>query len=173
LKITTRTLRRWSQAFAASLSETARRQGRKRHYTGDDIAMLERACQYIADGQSLADTAEQLPVITPDEKPTALVLAPEMQQVMARVAGTISEHENKIEQLEAATSYQTEVDARRTPKPLPRMGKHVQIFSPDGLVGNHIASCGYSVCNCRLLWFIRCHGCTHLAWPISDATGSP
>ena len=127
----------------------------------------------IGQVQSLADTAEHLPVITPDEKPTALVLAPEMQQVMARVADTISEHENKIEQLEAATSYQTEVDARRTPKPLPRMGKHVQIFSPDGLVGNHIASCGYSVCNCRLLWFIRCHGCTHLAWPISDATGSP
>jgi len=90
--------------------------------------MLERARQYIADGQSLADTAEQLPVITPDEKPTALVLAPEMQQVMARVADTISEHENKIEQLEAATSYLTEVEAwrslswlerRRTPKPLP------------------------------------------------------
>ena len=28
---------------------------------------------------------------------------------------------------------------------------------------NHIVSCGYSVCNCRLLWFIR----TRLAWPIS------
>ena len=128
LDITTRTLRRWSQAFAESLSESARRQGRKRHYSGDDIAMLQRAKQFIADGLNLAEVAEQLPVITPDEKPTAVALTPEAQQVMARVADKLSEHEKQIARLESRTDYLTELEAwralpwlerRRTPRPKP------------------------------------------------------
>ena len=128
LDITTRTLRRWSQAFAASLSESARRKGRKRHYSGDDIAMLERAKQFIADGLNLSEAAVQLPVITPDEKPSAVALTPEAQQVMARVADKLSAHEKQIARLESQTDYLTAVEEwralpwlerRRTSKPKP------------------------------------------------------
>ena len=121
LEITKRTLRRWSNAFESSLSEPARRHGRKRFYSGEDIATLERAQQYIAEGMSLAEVAEQLPVITPDDKPTALILAPEVHAAIISVSDRQDDMQAQLEYLLAREKWRTLSwwERRKTDQPKP------------------------------------------------------
>ena len=96
LFISPRTLARWCIAFEQSLSETASRRGRKRFFTSADIQQLQKAQTMLNEGLTIEATAQQLPVITPEEEQqTALVLAPEhayqLGQLVTQAEGLVQE----------------------------------------------------------------------------------
>lgn len=87
LNVSRRTLRRWSVAFADSLSPGAARKGKRRSYDGEDVETLRRAGKFMEDGLSTKQAAEVLPVRDKnDETSTALVLAPEAQVAILQIA---------------------------------------------------------------------------------------
>lgn len=107
LDISTRTLRRWSVAFAAALSPSAARKDRRRGYSSQDIQTLRRAQQELAQGKTLAEIAPGLPVVDPEQPSTALTLSPEANLALgqalertARVSETVSDHDERLEKLE-------------------------------------------------------------------------
>ena len=79
LEISTRTLRRWSTAFGSALGSAARRKGKRRGYTSQDIQTLRLAQQELAQGRTLKQIAPGLPVVDASAPSTALVLSPEAE----------------------------------------------------------------------------------------------
>jgi DNA-binding transcriptional MerR regulator len=108
LGVNPRTLRRWSVAFSKSLSESARKTGRKRGYTSDDISRLEQARDLLAEGKTIKEVAELLPPAEQSSTASALILAPEaniaLGQALERTKhlGYVTEdHEDRIKLLES------------------------------------------------------------------------
>jgi len=108
LDISPRTLRRWSVAFEAALSFSARRKGKRRAYSGQDIDTLRRAQQEIVSGRTLSEIAPGLPVVDPDAPTSALVLSPEQSFVLGqlsersdRMTETVTDHDDRLAALEA------------------------------------------------------------------------
>ena len=108
LGISTRTLRRWSVAFTASLGPEAARKGRRRAYSSQDIGILRRAQEELAQGRTLAEVAPSLPVVEPEAPSTALTLSPEANLALgqalertARMSHAVSEHDDRLDRLEA------------------------------------------------------------------------
>ena len=107
LGISTRTLRRWSTAFSNSLSAGARRRGRKRSFDGQDVATLRQASELLDDGLTLAQIAERLPAIEPNQPVTALTLSTEASMALgqalertARLTDDVSDLDVRVDQLE-------------------------------------------------------------------------
>ena len=112
LDVTTRTLRRWSKAFGVSLSETARRSGKKRFYQGSDVEVLRTAQDQLREGKSIAEVAASLPQAASGSTESALVLSPEQNIVLGEVRERtrhldfVSEdHEDRLKRLEAELAY--------------------------------------------------------------------
>lgn len=110
LSISTRTLRRWSTAFKAALSSSARRQGRKRAYSSRDVDALRRAQAELDQGRSLAEVARSLSVVDREVPGTALMLSPEQNIALgqalertARMAESVTDHDQRLADLEAWT----------------------------------------------------------------------
>lgn len=104
LSISTRTLRRWAKAFKSSLSETAKRESRKRYFDGMDIETLKRAKELLDEGFTIAETATRLTVRT-DEKTHALMVPGEM----AMIVGQIQERSQRlVEEIEKQGEIQDE-----------------------------------------------------------------
>jgi len=108
LDISPRTLRRWSVAFEAALGSSARRKGKRRAYSSQDIETLRRAQQELASGRTLAEVSPGLPVVDPDAPASALVLSPEQSFVLGqlsersdRMADTVTNHDDRLADLEA------------------------------------------------------------------------
>ncbi|MCK5600310.1 MerR family transcriptional regulator [Candidatus Pacearchaeota archaeon] len=83
LKISTRTLRRWSAAFKIALSETASRKGRKRFFDGHDIKTLQIAQEMLNERMTLIEIAPRLTVRTSEET-TALMLPTEVSMAIGQ-----------------------------------------------------------------------------------------
>lgn len=112
LDVTTRTLRRWSKAFAGSLSETASRSGKKRFYQGSDVEVLRIAQEELRQGKTVKEVAASLPKAATGSTETALILSPEQNIVLGEVRERtrhldfVSEdHEDRLKQLEAELVY--------------------------------------------------------------------
>lgn len=108
LDVSTRTLRRWSLAFESALSASARRKGKRRAYSSQDIATLRRAQQELARGRTLAEVAPSLPVLEVDAPTTALVLSPEANLALgqalertSRLSDSVTDHDDRLAALEA------------------------------------------------------------------------
>ncbi len=107
LEISTRTLRRWSVAFAGSLSEGARRKGRRRAYSSQDVDTFRKAQAMLGQALTIEQVAARLPIIQPGEPTTALTLSPEANLALgqalertARVSETVSDHDDRLKRLE-------------------------------------------------------------------------
>ncbi len=107
LDISTRTLRRWSAAFATALSPSSAHKGRRRAYSSQDIETMRRAQHELAQGRTLAEIAPSLPVVDPEAPATALTLSTEatlaLGQALERTSvltETVSDHDDRLEQLE-------------------------------------------------------------------------
>jgi len=107
LDISPRTIRRWSVAFESALSSSARRKGKRRAYSAQDIDTLRRAQQEIAGGRTLTEVAPGLPVVDPDAPASALVLSPEQSFVLGqlsersdRMSETVAGHDDRLADLE-------------------------------------------------------------------------
>ena len=83
LDVSPATLRRWSDLFAAALSEDAapEESGTRRRYSEDDLAVLRYAARLLADGHQLEEVVELLRMATPadlaPEPPEARQFQPE------------------------------------------------------------------------------------------------
>lgn len=107
LDVSTRTLRRWSVAFSGSLSEGARRKGRKRSYTSQDMETLQRAGKMIASGLTLAQVSERLPVVDSEQAPSPLTISPEVSIAIgtalertSRMAESMSDYDVRLDRFE-------------------------------------------------------------------------
>ena len=107
LNINPRTLRRWSTAFAASLSEPAKRKGQKRFYAGEDVETLRMAQVELRKGKTIVEVAAILPPAATGTTATALTLAPEQNIVLGEVrekANSLTlrsdDHDQRIVELE-------------------------------------------------------------------------
>ena len=107
LGISTRSLRRWCVAFTNSLSAGARRRGRKRSFTGQDVATLRQAGELLDAGLTLAQIAERLPAISADQPVTALTLSTEASMALgqvlertARLSDNMSEIDDRLDRFE-------------------------------------------------------------------------
>jgi len=112
LDVTTRTLRRWSKAFAGSLSETASRSGKKRFYQGSDVEILRIAQEGLRQGKTSKEVAASLPEAARGSTETALTLSPEQNIVLGEVRERtrhldfVSEdHEDRLKRLERELAY--------------------------------------------------------------------
>ncbi len=101
LRVSTRTLRRWSATFAGSLSESGRRSGRKRAYSSQDVDTFRRAQEMLNQNLTLPEVAARLPIIEPGEPTTALTLSPEADALIVRMAETVADYVIRLERLEA------------------------------------------------------------------------
>ena len=108
LEISTRTLRRWSTAFGSALGSAARRKGKRRGYTSQDIQTLRLAQQELAQGRTLKQIAPGLPVVDASAPSTALVLSPEanlsLGQALERTSAlsvSVTDHDERLADLEA------------------------------------------------------------------------
>lgn len=108
LDISTRTLRRWSTAFATALGAQAAHKGRRRAYSSQDIETLRRAQQQLAQGRTMAEVAPSLPVVDPEAPETALTLSPEANLALGRalertsiLTETVTDHDDRLDRLEA------------------------------------------------------------------------
>lgn len=97
LSVSSSTLRAWSVAFGEHLSPSAKGGGgRKRSYTADDLATLQRAAALIREGHSPIEAADLLG-LTDQTPAAALVALPDMaaalQQshaLVMRLAGEVA-----------------------------------------------------------------------------------
>ena len=81
LDVSPATLRRWSDLFAAALSEDAapEESGTRRRYSEDDLAVLKYAARLLDDGHQLEEVSELLKVATPADLAPEPPEAPQFQ----------------------------------------------------------------------------------------------
>lgn len=108
LEINPRTLRRWSLAFAESLSKTARRKGQKRFYTSADLTVLYTARDFLSSGLTLAEVAKKLPTVDIESISTALTLPTEINIALGEVRERTrhldlmtNDHDQRLKDLES------------------------------------------------------------------------
>ena len=86
----------------------ARRKGKRRGYTSQDIQTLRLAQQELAQGRTLKQIAPGLPVVDASAPSTALVLSPEanlaLGQALERTSTlsvSVTDHDERLADLEA------------------------------------------------------------------------
>lgn len=108
LGIQKRTLRRWSVQFALALSPSAAAKGRKRFYSGSDVATFQRVQKLRDGGMRLSQIVDVLPVVPADENnATSLTLSPEASFALGqvteraqRLTDEVVDHDDRLEKLE-------------------------------------------------------------------------
>lgn len=104
LEIPTSTLRRYSSAWSEFLSASARRSGRKRRYTSEDIVILRRVRELTGQHKAPEEIAALLQVVEPDNpQESALSMVPaiagEFESIRSFIAQLQSDHDNELSEL--------------------------------------------------------------------------